>query len=375
MKPRRLWFGAIALLALALLSLFAAPQNTLQSGSTYSRAPDGYGAWYASLQQQQIPIQRWQRPYSDLTDPGSTDSRSTDPSPQPPVPSRITLLRINPNLTHLRIATDERWIRRGNVEVILGVKEPVTQAPFRSRLAGVTIETSRRRSRAQLQESRSRQRLGDSYGAVVWEETIGAGKIIYAVTPFLAANAYQREPENFKFLTNLVTEPGLPLWVDEYLHGYKDPQVVQRENSDHWIAYLAKTPLALLAVQAIAILLVLIWEKNRRFGPPLPPAVPPQDSSSAYIHALGSVLHKAEYSEFVVKTIGQAEQRYAQRSLGLGDTPVEAEALIQAWTQQTGRPAEEMAAVLRTKDRDRRISERDLLIWLRQLQTLRRHLP
>jgi hypothetical protein len=59
---RRLWlFGAIAIAAVILLTLFAAPANNqLSSGSTYTRAPNGYGAWYAFMEERGTPAKRWQ---------------------------------------------------------------------------------------------------------------------------------------------------------------------------------------------------------------------------------------------------------------------------------------------------------------------------
>jgi hypothetical protein len=47
--------------------IFGAPAaNRLESGSTWSRSPAGYSAWYESLTEQGVDIQRWQRPVADL---------------------------------------------------------------------------------------------------------------------------------------------------------------------------------------------------------------------------------------------------------------------------------------------------------------------
>jgi hypothetical protein len=71
LSNRRLWiFGAIAIGAIILITLLAAPANNqLNSGSTYNRAaPDGYGAWYAFMSERGTPIQRWRKPFEDLAD-------------------------------------------------------------------------------------------------------------------------------------------------------------------------------------------------------------------------------------------------------------------------------------------------------------------
>ena len=405
-KNRRVWLiAALVVGTVALLSLFAAPQAAnLQRGSTYSRAPDGYGAWFAYMQQQGTPVQRWQRPMDSLFTPSGlpaeqvvpiANNRSNPPPKLPPRPpskltpkpsstppdgiptALITMIGIGDRADRL-LPPNEEWIRQGNVLVLLGVPQPVSAAPFSALLrhpAGVIrVETARRRDRSS--SLRATVRLSDQYGAVVWEETKGRGKVIYAVTPHLAANAYQAVPGNFKFLASLVQQPGYPIYINEYIHGYKDQAAIaQDQAAGNAFSYLARTPIALLAMQAAVILLVLIVAKNQRFGSPTKLSTPQVDHSEAYIQALGTVLHKAECSEFVLEVVGKAEQLHVQRSLGLGNVPLELEAIATAWTQQTQRPTTELYDILRPAARKRRISERDLLIWLGKVQAMRQHLP
>lgn len=368
LNTRQMGIGVVALLVLLLLSWVAAPQSSqLQQGSTYSRAPAGYGAWFAYMEQQQTPLQRWRRPLDELV-------QTTEAAP-------ITLLRIQPNISWFGVPNDD-WIRRGNVLVLLGIRVPVTDAPFRSTLAspagGVTVETSRRYApNPQTGQAAPviETRLGDTYGAVVWQKRIGQGHVIYAATPYLAANAYQDQPGNFRFLEQLVTEPGHSLWVDEYLHGYRDPAPVGETVADDpaWqrlIRYFAATPLAILIMQAVVLLLLLVWGQNCRFGALIPRTEPKIDNSTAYIQALASVLQKANAWTFVAMTIGRAEQLRLQRALGLGPTPLEFSTVAAAWERQTGRSAAELEALLQPQPR----SESELLTWLRRIQTLRRQL-
>ncbi|HAJ62015.1 MAG TPA: DUF4350 domain-containing protein, partial [Cyanobacteria bacterium UBA8543] len=68
LSNRRLWlFGAIAIGAIILITLLTAPtRNKVSSGSTYSRSPDGYGAWYAFMSERGTPVKRWRKPFDDL---------------------------------------------------------------------------------------------------------------------------------------------------------------------------------------------------------------------------------------------------------------------------------------------------------------------
>ena len=72
MKPsnrRLILVFAIAIIVIILLTLIFAPSNDrLTSGSTYSRNPNGYGAWYEFMTQKNVAIQRWEKPLSEFID-------------------------------------------------------------------------------------------------------------------------------------------------------------------------------------------------------------------------------------------------------------------------------------------------------------------
>lgn len=351
---RLLWLGALALGVIFLLTLIAAPStNQLNTGSTYSRAPDGYGAWYAFMQDDGSSIQRWQKPFSDL-----------------PEKSPTTLLRVNSQPSQPKLAQAERvWVEKGNTLVILGVLARPTEAAFStmqlSSAGSVKIDTRRR------QQEVEKQLLGDRFGTLVWQEKLGEGKVIFSTTPYLAANAYQDYPNNFIYLAS-ITGNKTPVWVDEYIHGYKDADVRAREDVGDLVTYLIQKPVFPLLLQAVVLLLVLIWAQNRRFGQPAVLDTQVVDNSQAYIQALAGVLQKAESREFVVDIVGKAEQLQLQKALGLGQFPLDRQTLVNAWVQQTGRSASELKQ-LQLQSQKRRISDKDLLTWLGKWQLIRGH--
>ncbi|MBW4488482.1 MAG: DUF4350 domain-containing protein [Trichocoleus desertorum ATA4-8-CV12] len=365
-----MWFGLLIVGAIALLTLLTAPtQNASRSGSTYSRGPDGYGAWYSFMSERGTPIQRWQQPFEQLAQ-------------NPFSPGKTTLLQINSGLKEPVLADRQKtWVETGNTLVILGARTPVTDATFRtlqtSPAGDVQVDT-RRRHYLTKQETTS-LKLGDRFGAVVWQQSLGQGQVIWATTPYLAANAYQDHRVNYEFLARLVTESKQPIWVDEYLHGYRNPSnataTTPEKRSRSLLAYLVNTALLPGFIQVAVLLLLGIWAHNRRFGQPISVTAPAVDNSKAYIEALAGVLHKAESSEFVIDTIRKEEQLQVQRALGLGNQLLDSETLLIAWTQQTGRPAAELADMLQLRSRGQKVSDRDLLIWLEKIQTVRHHLP
>lgn len=367
---RRLWlFGAIAIGAMILLTFFAAPANNkLSSGSTYTRAPNGYGAWYAFMDERGTPVKRWQKPFENLANNGT-------------IKTPATLLRVNSQLSTPGIDKDEQnWVEKGNNLVILGSRQPVTKAPFNTlhetEMGQVKINTARRNL------SVKQKTLGDRFGSIVWQENIGKGHLIFATTPDLAANAYQDFRGNYEFLAQLVTQSGEAenssssnsIWVDEYLHGYRDTDAPKRKQEQDIFSYLGKTPVFPALIQVAILLLVAIWAGNRRFGKPETLPRPVVNNSEAYIQALAAVLQKAESSEFVLEVVGKEEQVQLQKALFLGQEQLDPQSLINAWVQQTGRPAAELESVLPMQSQKARIRETELLSWLGKWQKIRRYL-
>lgn len=353
MRSKRMWWiGAIALGVIIFLTLIAAPSNNkLGAGSTYSRAPEGYGAWYSFMQQQGTPVKRWQKPFDDLV------------KVEPP----ITLLRVSSQRIPVLNSQEQEWLKKGNTLVILGVWEPVTEAAFstwqESSVGSVKIDTRRR------QKVEKQKLLGDREGAIVWRERVGKGQVIYSTTRNLAANAYQDYPGNYKYLAQLVNKSGKSVWVDEYIHGYKDADARQSVAERNWLSYLAQKPIFPALLQLCILLLVLIWG-HRRFGQPQALDSPIVDNSAAYIQALAGVLQKADKSDFVLDVVGSSEQMQLQQALGLGQIPVERQTLVQAWVQQTGRTPAELEQLLQLSQK-RRMSDKDLSIWLEKWKSIR----
>jgi hypothetical protein len=355
-------FAGILIGVVILIILLAAPaQNKLNSGSTYGRAPDGYGAWYAFMSDRKTPVQRWQKPFKYLLK--NQEGKS------------ITFLRIYSNLSHWAMEEkDNQWIEKGNTLIILGVRGTVTEAPFstihESPNGRVKIETTRR------EKNIDKVLLGDDFGGIVWQEKRGKGRLIYATTPYLAANAYQDSQGNYEFLAQLVkASQSNQVFVDEYIHGYRDVEVREEEGNKNLFSYLAKTPLFPILIQGLILLIIVIWASNRRFGKSLILTSLTVNNSEAYIQALAAVLQKAQSSELILEVVGKEEQLQIQKALGLEGNILDSQSLIQAWLQQTGQPTTELEQLLKMQSQKRPLSDSELLTWMEKWQNIHRHLP
>lgn len=371
---RRPWFvGLLALALLGLIVVSAPATSRSDSGSTWHRGPAGYSAWYASLEQQGVTVERWQRPVADLIEQLGEAEESTVTLIQNPAAIPETLVAVlpgfidEPGLSAL-LPWMPDWIEAGQRLVVLGVKFPTTAAPFSQTLTSeagpVQVDTRRRYSRGPKLDVA----LADEYGAVVWQQAFGSGQVTMVATPHLAANAYSNQPGNFALLTELVTSAGGRVWVDEYLHGYRDEGAIAAEtNADSWLSYLARTPLLILVIQALAVTLLALLALNHRLGQRQTLPTLQVDNSRAYIQALAGVLYKANSHDFVVQTLSQAERIRLQKSLGLGHTLLPVEKLQAAWDAQPTLPATDLAAILNPPIPQ---GESQLRDWLKRLQSL-----
>lgn len=363
-RQRKWLLAAIAIAIVLLLTLVAAPSGDKNNdGSTYGRDPAGYGAWYEYMVDKERAIERWRKPFAEFI---QDDRENT-------VYLRV-VTGINYQLSSPNLSEAERdWIKKGNTLIVLGVNQPATAAPFRSFLthrestlssSQIEIETTRR-YRSRKEEN---SLLSDRFGVVVWSEKIGKGKVIYSTTPYLAANAYQDSPDNYEFLARLI-ESDRTVYVDEYIHGYKDKETIAEEEKGGILAYLAQTPWYLLFIQLVIIASIATASAFRRFGQPVAVKDAIVDNSTAYIDALAGVLEKANSTDFVVDTIGKDEQRKLQTSLGLGKSLVDNDTLVAAWKQQKTKSAE-LSQLLQVRDANQEISDAKLITWIEQWQKI-----
>lgn len=364
-RQRRWLLGALAIAILILLTLVAAPSGSKNnSGSTYGHNPDGYGAWYEYMSQKEISLKRWRKPFADRI---KDDVKGV---------TYIQILTgVDFQLSTPRLSKPtKKWVGKGNTLIILGQNQPATAASFASLLPyrdsplssrQIEIETTRRHQSNEKEQNL----LSDRFGAVVWEKKIGKGKVIYSTTPYLAANAYQDSLDNYEFLAELA-EQNSTIYVDEYIHGYKDKETITREEKDDVLHYLSQTPWYLLFIQLIIIASIATAAAFRRFGQPKIAPTAIIDNSTAYIDALAGVLEKAHSTDFVVDTISKDERQKLQLSLGLGKSLVDDRTLVTAWQQQKKESSAELNQLLQVSKTNQKISDAQLLSWIKKWQKI-----
>ena len=355
---RKLWlFVGLFFSVIILLTLLVAPsRNQLMSGSTFGVAPDGYAAWYEFMQERNAPIERWQKSFKTLQQNYSDNS--------------ITLLRVYGKSAQFAVSKTEReWVKKGNTLVNLAFQGRVTEAPFSTShetdFGAVKIETTRRNTDS------FKAILKDDFGAIIWQEKQSEGKIIYVTTPYLAANAYKLSPGNYDFLANLLeSSGGNKILVDEYIHGYKDKETQEIEETSNVFAYLLNTTLLIILIQGLVIVLILIFVYNNTLAKKKNLARAIANNSQEYINALATILQNAQSREFIIKTIGEVEQLKLQKKLGLKVGKQDRESLVQAWTQQTKKTPIMLEKLLKMSTKKPSLNDIKLLEWMKQWKTI-----
>lgn len=356
LSKTQIW-GALAIALLIALwgwsSLVSNPTSS-QRGSSYSRSPDGYGAWYNWMETQGTEIKRSLQPLNQLE------------SPKP-----ITVIQVH---SQPYCCGDADWVNQGNTLVILGATGFSTAAEFttlhNTEAGEVKIETRRRKQPTQAEII-----LSDAHGAIAWQEKIGQGKIISVTTPYIAANAYQDYPGNYQFLANLVQQEPQPIWMDEYLHGYRDSESIAVAQDKGFGQYFSHTSIFPLFLQLICLFVLIVWGQNQTFGAKKSLSQASVDNSQTYIEALACILHKAQKSEYILSKLGQHHTLKLQQALGLGNQPLTDNQIIEAWVKQTNSSGKEVQEWLQIKSNPRHLSETELVDWLRQGQQITAKLP
>jgi hypothetical protein len=363
---------ALGLLVLGLLFGLAAPQ-TYPAGSTYDSSLKGYAQWYALMQQQGHPIRRWQRSYDKLKELKETGQ------------TLIQVADVEVNVAENLESSDIRdWVKQGNRLIILAWGGWVSSAAFRSNIpspqGAVQVETTRRF----LTSRDTTPVLQDAAGNVICSKTLGKGEIIEGSYPYLGANVYAQRQRNLQFLAALAAQQDGTLWVDEWLHGYRDRDPngtsasAKAEDQSLW-DYLARQPVALLLGQGVLLCLLVLWSVNQRFGRLLSLAPPSRNNSEQYIQALADTLNAHGHRAYVLSILGQSLRNRLQARLGLGwevtTNRVPDTVIANAWATATGRPSRELLELLEQTHASDQISDQALLQWARTAETTLRELP
>jgi hypothetical protein len=335
-SDKKLLWGAAALaLVLILGTLILSPgSGDLDSPvpSSYSPASGGALAAYMLLGDLNLPVERWERPPTDLAeiDPHSVLILA-EPSEKPSEEERDALQEFVARGGRILFCGPE--IRTfflpatlSDHREIAGWKtfSPVMPSPF-SRGAE-HIEIGLRRYWGQLNPGQI-QIYGEPGSPAVVVAQAGAGELIWWAGATPLTNAGLQQQDNLQFFLNSVTTSGGPLHIlwDEYYHG-------ERGSLS---AYVNQTPVMWGAVQLLILTAVLMFTFSRRSGPTQAPVSPSRLSPLEFVDTMGGLYQRAKAGSIPVQVSYRHLRLELSRRLALPATSPDS-ALAQAAEERLG---------------------------------------
>lgn len=295
-----------------------------QTGSTYHTTPSGARALFEVLQHHRAPVELWFHHYGKL-DLELRDAVLFVVAPEK-LGSEAELLN---------------WVRQGN-HLVFFEGDPSVSIALRSALH--VIPASERRlptspwekekhpsaefrcpaqsplpcegvQRISTEEHVPRyERLGDGsalvdhdHGARALYFPLGDGTVWYFTSPHAILNRNIDLHDNFDLLYGLATGAQKILF-DEFHHGYTAPVTAEIERRSEMV-YLALVCLA-------AWLLISVFSRGVRFGPPVPEPAGHRSAAVDFVSALG-ILYAERRAASVLKHYLTAWRRRAETRFGI----------------------------------------------------------
>ncbi|HVE46165.1 MAG TPA: DUF4350 domain-containing protein [Acidimicrobiales bacterium] len=173
--------------------------------------------------------------------------------------------------------------------------------------------------------------------------TAGAGRVIALADTSPLHNAFLAEADNAAFALAVAGERGRPVAFAEAAHGYADSEGIA--------AVPRRWRLALAGV--VVAILVWMWSRGRRHGPPEDEerAMPPP--RRAYVDAMAASLAKTRKPAMSVRPLQESARRRLARRAGLA--PDAGDDAIRAAALRLGVPEEEVAALFAPPRNDREL--------------------
>ena len=370
-SDKKLLWGAAALaLALILGTLLLSPgSGELDSPvpSSYSPASGGALAAYMLLGDLHLPVERWERPPTDLAqmDPHSV-LILVEPSEKPSEEERDALQEFLVKGGRILFCGPE--IRTFFLSATLsdnreraGWKSFSPTMPSSLSRGADRVEMGLRRFWGQLNAGQI-QIYGEPGSPAVVVARAGQGELIWWAGATPLTNSGLRRQDNLQLFLNSVTTPGPPLRIlwDEYYHG-------ERGSLS---AYASQTPVMWGALQLLILAAALIFTFSRRSGPVQAPVPVSRLSPLEFVDTMGGLYQRAKAGSIPVQVSYRHLRLEMARRLALPATLPDS-ALAEAAQDRLGFRATELLATLDTASaasQDSKLSAKKALELVKNLE-------
>jgi hypothetical protein len=152
--------------------------------------------------------------------------------------------------------------------------------------------------------------LSDPRGALLVDYPVGKGRIVILSDPYIVANGGVSLKDNLQLATNLLTSREGLIAFDEYHHG-------KGSTRNALIGYFAGTPILPLVGQLVALILVILWTRARRFARPLPLKRVDRRSSLEFVASMAELQQRARAFDLAIENVYLRTRRVLARYAGM----------------------------------------------------------
>jgi len=273
------------------------------SRSSYRATPFGTLAFYTLLEESGYPVERFERPLTELKQNG---------------PGTLVIIAAN-SLGEGEFNSLKDWVDGGGLLVVIdrdvpglsfgeavvntervysnSVARPLQPTPYVRNVERVAL--SQFATRINLSSRAATYHLGDTSGAVLADARVGKGRVVFLTDPYVVANNGVRAADNVMVALNLFTDrPAGKIAFDEYHHGYG-----ASAGGGGVMAYFRGTPVPWMVWQGALIAALLVYSYGRRFARPLPLRRERRTTNLEFVSSMATVTRLARASGVAVESV------------------------------------------------------------------------
>jgi hypothetical protein len=272
----------------------------------------------------------------------------------------------------------------GDVAIIDGINTAAqtapatTDSPYTRQVGTISVASQVRLSPAP--NAPYQTLFTDNQGTIAVSKPLGKGHVIIVANARMVSNEGIKEADNVVFLANVAHEAigsaGKSRQViafDEYHHGVGF--TLEQAGQQNWLSTLP-LPIKAATWPFIALLVLLVYNGNRRFGVAEPLPLVPYRPSTDYVHSLARWYRRAEASDIAFETLYRAFLRdLAQHLDAAQDAPAaDLQARIVKRYPQDAEAMTQLIARCEQITAGTRVPPADLIAIARQLEHFKRRL-
>jgi uncharacterized protein DUF4350 len=152
--------------------------------------------------------------------------------------------------------------------------------------------------------------LQDEQGPLLIDYVLGNGRIILLTDPYMVSNGGISLADNVQLALNILGSAGGLIAFDEFHQGHA-------ASRNALISYFSGTPILPLAAQLLFLILLIVWNRGRRFARPLPLTEVDRRSALEFVASMAEVQERSRAFDLAIENIYSRMRRLLARYAGL----------------------------------------------------------